>query len=167
MTKDLERHLDWLFGLDEARETRGEVRRMSKYGKSGRPATLRDSVVAVLESAEGRNRTVDQVAKTLSHHKGSVQATLSDCHRMPSVPVTRVGRATYRYMKASQSTGEDLVAKAERISAKSAAACDLERGDLLEIIYLGDDGVILALDGNNNLLNLTMKVLARLGTPST
>lgn len=139
---------------------------MSNDAKAELPkrGQLRASVIAVLESDPGRNFTVKQVAKTLNHQHGSVQSTLSDCHLTPHIPVKRVARSTYRFIRPDLSTKETLVAKVdriERVTEKSASACHLEVGDLLQVIWL-EGGKVLAIDGNHNLLNLSFKVLANL-----
>jgi len=173
----LEQSLDHRFGLVEPDDTRRGVNTMSKsYGKRGRESVLRDRVIDALRTAPKGDLSTDEVVDVLDYpNRGSVQATLSDCHRMEHIPVMRVGPALYRYVHphASQVSTEpdDEVSHLARLEQRVNVLIQPERkklcpGDLLEVVYVTRTGVTLALDESNNLLALNCKVLSNLADPA-
>ena len=139
------------------------VRTMSKQ-------FLRDRVVNALRTAPKGDLTVDEVAEAIDHpHKGSVQATLSECHRMGRIPVMRVGKSLYRYIHPADP--DDEVSHMARLEQRVNVLIQPERtklraGDLLEVVYVTRAGVTLALDESQNLLALNCKVLSNLADPA-
>lgn len=169
----LEQSLDQRFGLVGADDTRRGVNTMSKsYGKRGRESVLRDRVIDALRTAPKGDLSIDEVVEALDYpNRGSVQATLSDCHRMGHIPVMRVGKATYRYIQPALDDPTDEVSHMARLEQRVNVLIQPERkklcpGDLLEVVYVTRTGVTLALDESNNLLALNCKVLSNLADPA-
>jgi len=169
----LKKRLDQqVFGeLVDPDDTWRGVRTMSKssYGRAGRDSALRDRVVDALRMAPKGDLTIDEVVEVLDYpNKGSVQATLSDCHRMGHIPVMRVGRSTYRYI--TPADPDDEVSHMARLEQRVNVLIQPERtiraGDLLEVVYVTRAGVTLALDESQNLLALNCKVLSNLADPA-
>ena len=131
---------------------------------------LRDRVVNALRTAPKGDLTVDEVAEAIDHpHRGSVQATLSECHRMGQVPVMRVGKSLYRYIHPADP--DDEVSHMARLEQRVNVLIQPEQkklcpGDLLEVVYVTRAGVTLALDESQNLLALNCKVLSNLADPA-
>jgi|TARA_R110000751_G_scaffold20453_6_gene59878 hypothetical protein len=168
----LEQRLDQRFGLVEADDTRRGVNTMSKsYGRRGRESVLRDRVIEALRTAPKGDLSTDEVVEALDYpNRGSVQATLSDCHRLGHIPVMRVGKATYRYIQPAPDP-TDEVSHLARLEQRVNVLIQPERkklcpGDLLEVVYVTRTGVTLALDESNNLLALNCKVLSNLADPA-
>ena len=169
----LEQSLDQRFGLVGADDTRRGVNTMSKsYGKRGRESVLRDRVIDALRTAPKGDLSIDEVVEALDYpNRGSVQATLSDCHRLGHIPVMRVGKATYRYIQPALDDPTDEVSHMARLEQRVNVLIQPERkklcpGDLLEVVYVTRTGVTLALDESNNLLALNCKVLSNLADPA-
>ena len=169
----LEQSLDQRFGLVGADDTRRGVNTMSKsYGRRGRESVLRDRVIEALRTAPKGDLSTDEVVEALDYpNRGSVQATLSDCHRMGHIPVMRVGKATYRYIQPALDDPTDEVSHMARLEQRVNVLIQPERkklcpGDLLEVVYVTRTGVTLALDESNNLLALNCKVLSNLADPA-
>ena len=169
----LEQRLDQRFGLVGADDTRRGVNTMSKsYGKRGRESVLRDRVIDALRTAPKGDLSIDEVVEALDYpNRGSVQATLSDCHRLGHIPVMRVGKATYRYIQPALDDPTDEVSHMARLEQRVNVLIQPERkklcpGDLLEVVYVTRTGVTLALDESNNLLALNCKVLSNLADPA-
>ena len=169
----LEQSLDQRFGLVGADDTRRGVNTMSKsYGKRGRESVLRDRVIDALRTAPKGDLSIDEVVEALDYpNRGSVQATLSDCHRMGHIPVMRVGKATYRYIQPALDDPTDEVSHMARLEQRVNVLIQPERkklcpGDLLEVVYVTRTGVTLALDESQNLLALNCKVLSNLADPA-
>jgi hypothetical protein len=146
---------------------------MSKsYGKRGRESVLRDRVIDALRTAPKGDLSIDEVVEALDYpNRGSVQATLSDCHRMGHIPVMRVGKSTYRYIQPALDDPTDEVDHMARLEQRVNVLIQPERkklcpGDLLEVVYVTRTGVTLALDESNNLLALNCKVLSNLADPA-
>ena len=146
---------------------------MSKsYGRRGRESVLRDRVIDALRTAPKGDLSIDEVVEVLDYpNRGSVQATLSDCHRMGHIPVMRVGKATYRYIQPALDDPTDEVSHMARLEQRVNVLIQPERkklcpGDLLEVVYVTRTGVTLALDESQNLLALNCKVLSNLADPA-
>ena len=161
----LKKRLDQqVFGeLVDPDDTWEGVRTMSKQ-------FLRDRVVNALRTAPKGDLTVDEVCEAIDHpHRGSVQATLSECHRMGRIPVMRVGKSLYRYIHPADP--DDEVSHMARLEQRVNVLIQPERtklraGDLLEVVYVTRTGVTLALDESQNLLALNCKVLSNLADPA-
>jgi len=145
---------------------------MSKsYGRRGRESVLRDRVIDALRTAPKGDLSTNEVVEALDYpNRGSVQATLSDCHRMKHIPVMRVGPATYRYIHPASDL-EDEVSHMARLEHRVNVLIQPEQkklcaGDLLEVVYVTRTGVTLAVDESNNLLALNCKVLSNLADPA-
>jgi len=142
---------------------------MSKsYGMAGRESGLRDRVVNALRTAPKGDLSTDEVVEALDYpNRGSVQATLSDCHLLEHVPVMRVGKSLYRYVH----PGEDEVSHMARLEQKVSALIGvrvgpLAAGDLLEVVHITRDGVVLVVDEQRNLLRVSTQCLLNLDDPA-
>tara|TARA_Y100001951_G_scaffold99114_1_gene100687 strand:- start:144 stop:536 length:393 start_codon:yes stop_codon:yes gene_type:complete len=127
-------------------------------------------VIDALRMAPKGDLTIDEVVEVLDYpNKGSVQATLSDCHRMEHVPVMRVGRSTYRYI--TPAGPDDEVSHMARLEQRVNVLIQPERmklcaGDLLEVVHITRDGVILVVDEQRNLLRISTNCLLNLDDPA-
>jgi hypothetical protein len=159
-----------VFGIPVAPDdTREGVNTMSKsYGRRGRESALRDRVIDALRTAPSGDLTINEVVKALDYHnRSSVQATLSDCHRMEHIPVMRVGKSLYRYIHPADDEVNHMARLEQRVNVLiQPEQKKLQPGDLLEVIHVTRTGVTLALDTSNNLLALNCKMLSNLADPA-
>ena len=161
--------LDQRFGLVEPDDTWEGVRTMSKsYGMAGRNSGLRDRVVNALRTAPKGDLSTDEVVEALDYpNRGSVQATLSDCHLLEHVPVMRVGKSLYRYIHPDEDEVSHMARLEQKVSALIGVRVGpLAAGDLLEVVHITRDGVVLVVDEQRNLLRVSTQCLLNLDDPA-